>query len=216
MKTFDAATIARHAAGEVDAIDALTLVFDSATVNLAIGIKGQFTWDDVTLGEQTFYGAGKLVALDVPENAIGPESRAITATLYETYMEEGSDTPVNVFDDGVRATIDEEEWEGRTAIGSIFWLGAGGTIIEREQVFVRQIDAMPVEWDEAGNPMRRAILEEPDIIQRDVEGKTANTESQALIDATDDSFKHVGTARTGKINFGRRAEAKVETGYGSR
>lgn len=209
MKTFDPQTAARHAAGEVDAIDALTLVFDSGTVNLAIGIRGQFTWNDVTLGTQTFFGAGKLVALDVPENALGPESLAITATLFETYLEEGSDIPVNVFDDGVRATIDEEEWEGRTAILSIFWLDQGGAIIEREQVAVRQIDAMPIEWDEAGNPMRRAVLEEPDIIQRDVEGKTGNTESQALIDAADDSFVHVGTVRRDKINFGRRPEAAV-------
>jgi len=214
VKTFDPATVARHAAGEVDAIDALTLVFDSGVVNLAIGVIGQFTWDDATLGTQTFHGAGKLVELDVPESALGPESRAITATLHETYLPEGADVPVNVFDDGIRATIDEEDWEGRTAIGSIFWLDAGGAIVEREQVFVRQIDAMPIEWDEAGNPLRKAVLEEPDIIQRDVEGRTANTESQALIDATDDSFVHVGAARTEKIHFGRRAETPVETRNG--
>lgn len=209
MKTFDAATIADHAGGRVDAVDALTLVFDSVVVNLAIGIKGSFTWDDLTLGEQTFYGAGKLVELDVPENALGPESRAITATLFETYMQEGSDIPVNIFDDGVRATIDEEQWEGRTAILSIFWLDEGGAIIEREQVAVREIDAMPVEWDENGNPMRKAVLEEPDITQRDIEGKTANAESQALIDATDNSFRHVGSVQRAKINFGRWPEQKV-------
>jgi len=210
VKTFDPDTLARLEAGEVDYIDAITLVFDSGIANFAIGMKGQFTWDDATLGEQTFHGGGSLVNLDVPENALGPESQAITASLYETYMPEGADTPVNVFDDGVRATIDEEEWEGRTAILSIFWRTSDGAIIEREQVAIRQMDSMPLEWDEEGNPIRSLVLEEPDITQRDIEGKTSNAEFQALIDPTDKAFEHVGTAATQKINFGRVADETVK------
>ncbi|MBI4046574.1 MAG: hypothetical protein HY371_07130 [Devosia nanyangense] len=209
MKMFAPETAARFAAGEVDGIDALTLVFDSGIVNVAIGVRGQFTWDDPTLGEQTFYGGGALTALDVPENALGPESRAITARLFESSMVVGSDIPVNVFDDGVSATIDEELWEGRTAILSIFWLSKDGVPIEREQVAVRQIDAMPLDWDEEGNPVRSLILEEPDIAQREIEGKTSNAEFQALIDPTDRAFEHVGTTKNQKINFGKRPEEAV-------
>lgn len=209
MKVFDPAIAADHAAGRIDAVDVLTLVFDSATMHLALGVTGTYVFDDPTIGEMEIIGTGNLVSLDVPESALGPASQAITATLFETYLEEGSDVPVNIFDDGVRATIDEENWEGRPAIGSILWLSEAGAILGREQVFVREIDAMPMEWDEAGNPMRRAILEEPDIIQRDIEGRTANAELQAMIDPDDDSFSQVGVARLQEIHFGQRAEGPV-------
>lgn len=209
MKVFDTAIANDHAAGRVDAIDLLTMVFDSATMHMALGIRGSFTYDDPVLGEILVVGTGNLISLDVPPAALGPYSQAITATLLETYLEEGSDVPVNVFDDGVRATIDEEPWEGRPAIGSILWLSEGGAVLGREQVFVREVDAMPMEWDEAGNPMRRAILEEPDITQRDIEGKTANAELQALIDPADTSFSQVGVARLQDIHFGQRAEGPV-------
>lgn len=209
MKTYDTATAADHAAGRVDPVDLVTLVFDSGVMHLALGVRGTKVWDDPVLGEMTITGAGALAALDVPEDAFGPESRAITARLYETYMVEGSDVPVNVFDDGTRTSIDEEEWEGRTAILSILWLSEGGVITEREQVAVRQIDQMYVDIDADGNPMRVAILEEQDITQRDIEAKTANAASQALIDPDDDSFAHVGTVVTQKINFGQRPESPL-------
>jgi hypothetical protein len=83
-------------------------------------------------------------------------------------------------------------------------------VIEREQVAVRQMDSMPLEWDEDGNPIRSLVLEEPDITQRDIEGKTSNAEFQALIDPTDKAFEHVGTAATHKINFGRVADETVK------
>ena len=134
MKTFNPATLASLAAGRVDYIDAVTLVFDSGVVNGFLHGTGMIPWEDDGIGAQTFFGMGSLVDIDVPENGLGPESRAITLRLYETYLTEGSDVPVNVFDDNVRATIDEEEWEGRTAILSIFWRDENGTIIEREQV----------------------------------------------------------------------------------
>lgn len=209
MKTYAPGVVVDHSAGRIDAIDALTLVLDSGVVNLAIGVAGTFVWDDPAFGPMTFVGAGGLVTLDVPENALGPQSQAITATLFETYMAEGSDIPVNVFDDGVRASIDEEVWEGRIAIPSIFWLDENGSIMAREQVAVRQIDSMAMQWDDAGNPMRIATLEEPDITQRDIEGKTSNAEFQALIDPTDRSHEHIGTAKNQKINFGKIADKTV-------
>lgn len=209
MKVFDPAIADDHAVGRIDAVDVLTLVFDSATMHMALGVAGTYTFDDPTIGEMVIIGTGNFISLDVPESALGPSSQAITATLFETYLEEGGDVPVNVFDDGVRATIDEEPWEGRPAIGSILWLSEGGDVLGREQVFVREVDAMPMEWDEAGNPMRRAVLEEPDIIQRDIEGKTANAELQAMIDPADTSFSQVGIARLQDIHFGQRAEGPV-------
>jgi hypothetical protein len=210
LKTFEASTSADHIAGRIDAIDMLTLVLDSDVIHFAVGVRGSIPWDDPEWGEIIITGAGALGSLDVPENAFGPESRAITARLYETYMPEGSDTPVNIFDDGVRLSIDEEEWEGRTAILSILWLSEAGTIIEREQLAVREIDQMYVDRDGEGNQVRVAILEEPDITQRDIEAKTANAASQLLIDATDNSFKHVGTARLQKITFGQRPESTAD------
>jgi len=213
VKTYDATTLARLEAGQVDYLDALTLVFDSGTMNLVIGMKGgSFAIDDPILGPQTFHGVGGLVSLDVPDGTLGNESQAITATLVETYLRAGSDVPTNVFDDGVRATIDEESWENREAILSVFWRDVDGTIIEREQVAMRQIDAMPLQWDENGNPMRRAVLEEPDVTQRDVEGKTANAEFQALVDPDDKAFEHVGTAVSDKIYFGQAADATATSG----
>lgn len=205
MKTFDPDVLDQLAAGIVEYRDALTLVFDSGVVNIFIGGRGQFAWTDDGIGDQVFYGGGALVSLDVPENAIGQEARAMIVRVLETYMEEGSDIPVNVFDDGVRATIDEEPWQGRTAIASVFWLGAGGLPIFREQHSIREIDAMPLEWDEGGNPIRQLVLEEPDITQRDIEGKTSNAAFQALIDPSDRALEHVGTTvkQLQKINFGR-------------
>lgn len=162
--------------------------------------------DGMPLADDVFYGGGQLVGLDVPENALGPESRAITARVFETYLAEGSDIPVNTFDDGVRATIDEEEWEGRAAVLSVFWFGSSGLPILREQVAVRTMDQMVLEWDQDGNPVRSLILEEPDIMQRDVEGKTANAAFQGLIDPTDKAFEHVASAQRQKVSFGRRPE----------
>lgn len=210
MKTFDPATSADHSAGRIDAVDMLTLVLDAEVVHFAIGVRGSIPWDDPDWGAITITGAGALGSLDVPEAAFGPESKAVTARLFETYLPEGSDAPVNIFDDGVRLSIDEEEWEGRTAILSILWLSEGGTIIEREQVAVREIDQVYVERDAEGNSVRVAVLEEPDITQRDIEAKTANAASQLLIDATDDSFAHVGAARTQKITFGLRPEGTAD------
>lgn len=206
MKTYDGDLLDRLADGRVDYIDALTMVLDSATVNLVAGMRGSFTVEDEVLGSQTFYGAAGLLSLDVPDGALGNESQAITASLCETYYPAGSEVPVNVFDDGTRATIDEEPWENREAILSIFWRAADGTILEREQVAIRQIDQMPIQWDQDGNPIRQAVLEEPDITQQDIEGKTSNAEFQALIDPDDKAFDHVGTAVSDKIYFGQAAD----------
>ncbi|WDR00756.1 hypothetical protein PSC71_08410 [Devosia sp. J2-20] len=215
MKPFDSELLDMLDAGQVDYRDAIELVFDSGVVRLFIGGRGQFGWDD-TLGvlppwdgegapPAIFYGGGSLVSLDVPANALGPQSQAITARVFETYMAEGSDVPVNTFDDDVRATIDEEPWQGRPAVLSIFWIGPSGLPIYREQVAVREMDAMPIETDQEGNVVRSLVLEEPDITQRDVEGKTANAAFQALVDPTDLAFEHVGTTvrQMQKINFGR-------------
>ena len=206
MKNYDPATLDLLAAGHVDYLDAITLVLDSATVNLVAGMKGSFEWTDDTIGTQTFYGAGGLMTLDVPDSATGDQSQAITASLAETYLPEGSTVPANLFDDGVRATIDEEPWEGREAILSMFMRDANGGIIEREQVAIRQIDSMPMQWDQGFNPIRQAVLEEPDITQRDIEGKTSNAAFQALIDPDDKAFEHVGTASIDKIYFGQAAD----------
>lgn len=193
----------------VDTLDAITFVLDSGTVSFVLGAKGTFVWTDGIIGTQTFYGAGKLMSIDLPETTMGPASRAVTVSLRETYLPEGSDTPVNIFDNATIDIIDQEEWENRTVIGSIFHLDNNGGIIEREQVFIRQIDGMPQVWDAEGNPLREAVLEEPDIIQNDVEGKTANKEMQALIDPTDISFQHVGQTQDQKITFGKRPEMKI-------
>lgn len=153
-----------------------------------------------------FYGGGDLASIEVPAQALGPQSEAITARLNETYRVEGSDVPVNIFDDGVRATIDEEPWQGRIARLSLFWLSVNGHVLAREPVALREIDAMRMEWDEQGKPVRVLVLEEPDITQRDIEGKTSNAAFQALIDPTDKAFEHVGTVRNQKINFGKIAD----------
>lgn len=202
-------------AGKVEYRDAIELVFDSGSARMFIGGVGKFGWDDAEgviaepgPGDAVFYGGGNLVSLDVPPNALGPESQAITARVFETYMTEGSDVPVNTFDDDVRATIDEEPWQGRPAVLSIFWIGASGLPIYREQVAVREMDAMPIEWDAEGRPVRSLILEEPDITQRDIEGLTANAAFQALIDPDDRAFEHVGEAarQMQKITWGRVEE----------
>lgn len=234
MKPSSPELIAMIEAGQVDYRDAVELAFDSGTVRLFIGGRGQFGWDDTegllplwmleggVLREDgyvrfdknwngpnppdaVFYGGGSLVGLDVPANALGPESQAITVRVFETYMVEGSDIPVNTFDDDVRATIDEEPWQGRPAVLSIFWIGPNGLPIHREQVAVREMDSMPLETDGDGNPVRLLVLEEPDITQRDIEGKTANAAFQALIDPTDRAFEHVGATvrQMRQINWGR-------------
>lgn len=212
MKTYSADTLARLAAGEVDFVDALTLAFDSGTMNIALNIRGQITiTDDPLIGTQTFVGGGSLVSLEVPPIGQGAESQAVTAKLFETYMVEGSDISQNLFDDGIRATIDDEVWANREAVLSIFWLGKGGAVLEREQVDVRQMDQMPVDWDQDGNPVRSLVLEQPDIIQQDIEGKTSNSAFQTLIDPDDMAFQFVGTVASEmqNISFGQIANASA-------
>jgi len=217
VKPYSPALIAQLDDGLVEYRDAVELVLDSGVVRMVIGIRGAFGWSDITGPSMPwdedagdiFHGGGHLVQLDVPENALGPESRAITARVFETYMAEGSDIPVNTFDDGVRASIDDEEWEGRPAVLSVFWFDTNGLPIHREQVAVRTMDQMVLDWDADGNPVRSLVLEEPDIMQRDIEGKTANSAFQALIDPTDKAFEHVSTAQRQQINFGRRPETPL-------
>ena len=206
MKPFDSGTIARLEAGEVDYLDALTGVFDAGPVNLFIG-TGQFPWEDDTVGSVTFTGAGALLSIELPAEQAGNEASAIRVRLAEMYMPMGSAVPVNVFDDGVRASIDEEPWQWREVILSVFWLDAGGLPVYREQVARRVIDAMPVEQDENGLPVRVAVLEQPGIVQRDIEGKTHNAELQRLIDPDDRFLEHVGTtALRQKITIGAMPE----------
>lgn len=214
MKPFDLDVLDELEAGNVDYRDAVELVLDSGLVRMVIGMRGQFAWDDEdglipvasVLPEEVYYGGGALIELELPESSIGPLSRAVVARVAETYLTEGSDIPVNVFDDGVRATIDEEEWEGRPAVLSIFWMGSGGTPIYREQVAIRTLDSMSLDWDSNGVPVRSLVMEEPDIAQRDIEGKTSNATFQSLIDPTDKAFEHVGQTQNQKINFGRVSE----------
>lgn len=217
MKPFSTELLDELKAGRVAYRDAAELVFDAGVVRLVVGIKGSFGWSDIDGPSMPwaddpgdiFHGGGDLIGLDLPENALGPESQAITARVYETYLGEGSDIPINVFDDGVRASIDEEEWEGRAAVLSVFWFSQAGTPIYREQASVRIMDSMVLETGEDGVPVRSLVLEEPDIMQRDIEGKTANSAFQALIDPTDRAFEHVASAQRQKISFGRRPEATV-------
>lgn len=198
MRTYDAATLARFAAGEVDEIDAVELYLDSGTVAICPGIIGSFVYSGLT-----YVGARGLLTLDVPGTATGNDSQQITISLAETYVPPDSDVPVNVFDDGVRASIDDEPWQGRVAILAVFYLDANGTIIEREQVDVMQIDGMTEQADASGRPIRVITLERPDIIQRDVEAKTADAALQALIDPDDLALSHAGETVTQDISFGR-------------
>ncbi len=192
MKPFDSETIARLEAGQVDYLDALTGIFDSGPLHLFRG-QGGFDWEDEVVGAASFVGAGALLSIEVPAGQTGNETPAIRVRLAETYVPAGASVPVNVFDDGVRASIDEEPWQWREVILSVFWLSETGAVLYREQVARRVIDAMPVETDEDGMPVRVAVLEQPAIVQRDVEGKTANSEFQRLIDPADRFFEHVGT-----------------------
>lgn len=202
MKLYDSATMARFAKGEQDYFDAATFIFDSGIVNVFMGL-GSFDWTDDTLGGQTFYGLAGLLNIDVPKQSLGNEALPITIRLAETYVPVGSDAPVNVFDDGVRQTIDEEPWQGREVILSRFWRDLNGVVIYREQITRRVMDAMPEEEDQSGNPVRVVVLEREDIVQRDIEAKTANGEFQKLIDPADKSCEHIATtALRQAINWG--------------
>lgn len=201
MKVFDSITQARLAAGEEDTLDALTFLFDSGVISVFPGV-GQFTWTDETIGTQTFYGLGGLLSIEVPRRGLGNEAQPITVRIAETYIPTGSDEPTNVFDDGVRQSIDDEPWQGREVILSQFWLDADGMPVFREQVDRRIIDSMPTEEDEAGNQVRVMILEREDIVQRDVEGKTANAEFQRLLDPADRSCEHIAATARQTIHFG--------------
>jgi hypothetical protein len=210
MKPFDSETLDRFDRGEVDYLDAITAIFDSGPLNLFPGAVGEFTWDDAALGELTFYGAAALLSIELQPSKAGPEATPIRVRFSETYVPAGSDVPVNVFDDGIRATIDEEEWQWREVLLHVFWRATDGSILYREQVARRLIDAMPVEIDEDGRPVRVAVLEQPAIVQRDTEGKTHNAELQKLIDPTDLAFEHVGKTATQKFVLGSMPEQKAK------
>lgn len=107
------------------------------------------------------------------------------------------------------AGIDDEPWQGREAILSTFWRDANGAILMREQIERLVLDGMVVETDEEGRPIRVVTLERPDIIQRDIEGKTDNAEFQKQIDPTDLGYEHTAATATQKINFGRLQDESV-------
>lgn len=211
MRSFDSDTLDRLDAGEVDFIDGMTAIFDSGIANMWIGGRGNFEWTDETIGTQTFYGGGSLLEFDVPGQSLVDGASEIVVRLAETYMVEGSDEPVSVWDDGSSPTfvIDGEPWQGREVILSTFWRDIDGTILMREQIERLEMDSMVVETDAAGRPFRVVTLERPDLIQRDIEGKTDNAEFQRLIDEDDLGYEHVGQTATQKINWGRIQEETV-------
>lgn len=201
MKVFDSSVTDRLAAGEIDYVDALTFIFDSGLVNVFLG-RGEFAWEYDVLGPVTFYGLAGLLTIEVPAQTLSNEALPITVRLAETWVPPGSDEPVNVFSDEDRVSIDEEPWQGREVILSRFWRDAGGAVIYREQVGRRVIDAMYVETDEDGFPVRVIVLEREDIVQRDVEGKTANGDFQRLLDPDDRSCEHIAATARQRIHFG--------------
>lgn len=210
MKSYDSETLERFDRGEVDYIDAISGLFDSGPLHLFIG-QGQFSFMDADLGELEFHGAAGLLSIELPGSKTGLEAEAVTVRLAETYVPQGSEVPVNVFDDGVRASIDEEQWQWREALLHVFWRAQDGSIIHREQVGRRLFDAMRVEVDEGGTPRRVATLELPTIVQRDVEGKTHNAEFQKLIDPTDKGLEHAGTTARQKFQLGGMQEQQQGT-----
>jgi hypothetical protein len=191
-------TLARLAAGEVDVIDAIELYLDEGTVAFCPGIVGQFTYDGIS-----YVGARGLLTLDLPDQQMGGQSQPITATFAETYVPPNSDEPVNVFDDGVRASMDDITWQNRVAIPAVFWLDENGTILDREQVDVMQIDGMTQQADASGRMLRVGTLERPDIIQQDIEAKTADPAFQKLIDANDLGLSQAASTVTQTIYFGQ-------------
>lgn len=205
MKTYDSVTAARLASGNEDYLDAIIFILDSGLVCAHPG-RSTFTWTDDEIGTQTFYGLAPLLSFEVPAAGLGNQSLPVTVRLAETYVPAGSDTAVNVFDDGMRASIDEEPWQGREAILSRFWLDENGVPVYRERLGRRVMDDMPVEEDEAGNVVRVVVLEREDIIQRDREAKTANAELQKLIDPTDQACEHIRATARQKIRFGALPE----------
>jgi hypothetical protein len=212
VKAFDSETLARLAAGEVDYFDAITGIFDSGVLNLYPGQPGgSFTFEDDVLGEQTFIAVGGLLSIDLAEVKAGNEAAPIKVRLAETYVPQGSTTPVNIFaEPEVRASIDGEDWQWREVILSVFWRAKTGEILCREQVARRVIDAMPTETDPEGNVVRVAVLEQPGIVQLDVEAKTDNAELQRLIDPADRFYDQAGnTARRQRINLGAMPEQDV-------
>lgn len=213
MKSFDSDTLDRLDDGEVDFIDGATFVFDSGIANMWIGGRGEFEYTDETIGTQTFYGGGSLLEMEVPGNSLVGDSPQVILRLAETYMVEGSDVPVSVWDDGSSPSfvIDGEPWQGREVILSTFWRDANGAILNREQIERLEMDSMVVETNEEGRPFRIVTLERPDIIQRDIEGKTDNAEFQKLIDEDDLGYEHVGQTATQKINWGRVQDESVSS-----
>ena len=204
MKNFDAEVLDRLYAGEIDYIDAATFVFDSGVANMWIGGRGEFTHTDDVLGTQTFYGGGSLLEMEVPGNSLAGDTAQVLLRLNETYMVEGSDIPQSVWDDGSSPAFDpdNEPWQGREVILSVFWRDADGTILMREQIERLTMDAMIVEVGDDGREVRVITLERPDIIQRDIEGKTHNAEFQKQIDPADKGLEHTATTATQKIYFG--------------
>lgn len=212
MKTFDPDTIDRLEAGEVDALIGIAFLFDSGIVAFFVGAHGQFTWSD-EMGNLTYYGMASLLSIDIPKASLANEAESITVKLFETYLPENSDVPVNIFDadsPSVRDMLDGEPWQGREAVISYFWRDAGGGILMREQIARRIMDSMPQQFDETGRPIRVAILERPDVIRQQIEGRSSNAEFQRLIDPADKGFYHVAQTATQKINFGKLPEKTVK------
>src|SRR5690606_1880593 len=139
----------------------LTAIFDSEPLNLFLGGVGEFTFNDEVLGELNFVGAGALLSIQMPSGKLGLDVDPIEVRFAETYVPSGSTTSVNVFDDGVRASIDDEEWQWREVLLHVFWRDKDGSILCREQVGRRVIDRFAVEVDKDGNPVRVAVLELP-------------------------------------------------------
>ncbi len=198
MRSYDSDTLARFAAGEIDEIDAVEIYLDEGTVALCPGIIGSFSY-----GGLTYVGARGLLQIDMPDAATGNDSQPITMTLAETWTPPNSDVPVNVFDNGTAASIDDIAWQGKTVVLAVFYFDQAGTVIEREQVDVMQIDGVTQTIGEDGRLLRVAQLERPDIIQRDIEAKTADAALQALIDPTDRGMEHAGETVSQPFTFGR-------------
>lgn len=187
--------------GRIKYRDALRLDLDSGTIGFITGFRGA-----TVQGGVKYVGSGGLIGIDTPEASVDAAGASISVTLASHYKINGAYH--KLLDPHLLVSIENENWFNRQAVIYRFWFDANRRVIEQEQRHVRRIFSVEHKRGEVGSVIE-AVLGAPSDYARVVEGKIAGPELQKLIDPTDTSARHVQTAETDKVYFGRLAPNQV-------
>lgn len=183
-------------AGEINFRQAIRFDLDSGSYGFVDGYRGKMPPIDGV----SYVGSGGLIGIEHPEQNVSPAGGDVSVTLASHYKINGEYH--KLFEPHVLDSIEQENWFRRTVRIYRFWFDKNRRFVASERRHLREIQEIEHKKADVGRVIV-AHLGAPSDFAKVVEGKIAGPELQSLIDPTDTSARHVQSAASDKIYFGR-------------